>query len=211
MSAVDDILNEDGSFSDEIEEERPKKKRRLESPPKKKQEESEEEDEEEVVGFGSVPMVTKEDFEKDKQRRQELKIILLKHPKLEMREVMELTDRIANMTPDEVIVTLESAKIEIGLKSPMANAISIVSMAGLLLGRYLKSPDLHHRLLNDTEMIVAVDNFLPAIGESITGPLQAAVRLMGHVTDCQFEQNNFGGLKSNVISTMQNVPPVENK
>lgn len=194
MSEVDDILNEDGSFSDEEVLEPPQKKRRVDfqKPTKKVDPKEKEEIEAEEETFGEFGLSTKEEHDLDQLRRKELKLILLKHPKLEMKEVMELTERIANMSPEEVAVTLESAKIEIGLKSPMSSAISFVSMVGLLLGRYFKSPVLHQRIMSDTQLLVAVDNFMPTIGEGILGPLQAAVRTLGHITDIQFEQNNFG-------------------
>lgn len=192
MSEVDDILNEDGSFSDEETMEPPQKKRRVLVQTQNKKIDPKEEVNEEEDTFGEFSLATKELHELDQMRRKELKLILLKHPKLEMKEIMELTDRIANMSPEEVEVTLESAKIEIGLKSPMSSAISFVSMVGLLFGRYFKSPELHTRIMTDTQLLVAVDNFMPTVGEGILGPLQAAVRLLGHVTDIQFEQNNFG-------------------
>jgi hypothetical protein len=188
MSSVEDILDEiDLEESEASQEKRPpKKKRKVEKQKKKKSKEEVE------------AIVVEERTDEDEIRRKELKIILLKNPGLTIDDVDEIDARIAKMSNEEIKMSLESLKMKIHLKSPMSDSENLVDLMGLLIARFYKNGNFVHRLSKDTALLAAVDQYVPNLADYISGPLQILVRVAGHITDEQFQQNNFG---PNIVST----------
>lgn len=124
--------------------------------------------------------------------RKQLKILLLKNPNLNVAEVMKTSERVNSMPIEEVNSFLEAAKMEMGLKKPLAVAENCVGLIALAIQRYMKSaPDLYRRLMQDHQLIAAVDEFAPNFGDTVNNPLQILVRLFGHVSDVHYGQSHF--------------------
>jgi len=127
----------------------------------------------------------------EKLLRKELKMILLKNPKIKLDEQLQMDDYINSLDISEIKVHLENAKIEIGLKSPINTAEELIGMVGIFLQRYYNNTTLHHRLINDTTLIAAVEQWVPLANDYLSVPLQIFHRVVGHVTDVHFNQSNF--------------------
>jgi len=171
----------------------PKKKRKLDKDrSKSKKTKKRQEDESNIdVEF------TQEDIAADSVRRKELRKIKMKHPNLDISHVLKTTEEIASMSPEEVIHVLESSKITIGLRKPLAEAENIVGLMALMAQRWFKTGgDLYSRFMSDTELIAAVDEFTPRLSEEITGPMGILVRAAGHISDSAYRQNNFSNASS---------------
>lgn len=171
----------------------PKKKRKLDKDRAKSKRSKRKEVEESNIDVEFTP----EDLAADSVRRKELRKIKMKHPDLDISHVLKTTEEIASMTPEEVINVLESSKVTIGLRKPLAEAENIVGLMALVAQRYFKTGgDLYSRFMSDTELIAAVDEFTPRLSEEITGPMGILVRAAGHISDSSYRQNNFSNASS---------------
>lgn len=171
----------------------PKKKRKIDgdgkSKSKKKKKKSKKSSSSED---GYDVQMNAEEQTADSQRRKELKILMLKHPNLNISKVLEIATKVAQMSSEDVATYLESSKIEMGLQRPLANAENIVGLMAMIAQRYVcNSPDLFCRFIEDTQLVAAVDEFAPSLGETITGPLSILVRACGHMSDAHFGQTHF--------------------
>lgn len=183
-------LNKDGKSKKTkgVEKEKSKKRKK-----KKKESSSSSSSSSEVVEL------TPEQQTEENLSRKQLKLLLLKNPNLNVGEIMKTSERVNSMPIEEVKSYLEAAKIEMGLKKPLAVAENCVGLMALAVQRYLKTaPDLYRRLMQDTQLIAAVDEFAPNFGDSVNNPLQILVRLFGHISDVHYGQSHFS-----------NVPPPE--
>lgn len=142
--------------------------------------------------------LTPEQQTEENLSRKQLKLLLLKNPNLNVGEIMKTSERVNSMPIEEVKSYLEAAKIEMGLKKPLAVAENCVGLIALGIQRYLKNaPDLYRRLMQDTQLIAAVDEFAPNFGDSVNNPLQILVRLFGHVSDVHYGQSHFSSVPPN--------------
>lgn len=129
----------------------------------------------------------------DSMRRKELKRMMLKYPGLNIEAILKLSSQVDEMDPKDVITHLECSKIQMGMQKPLASAESIVGLMGMAAQRYFpKSGNLYSRFMSDQQLIAAVDEYGPSLGDDITNPLQILVRACGHISDAVFEQSNFG-------------------
>lgn len=165
-------------------EERSKKRK------KKKKESSSDEESIEVE-------LTPEEQTAQNIQRKELKNLLLKHPDLQVKGTMETCAKVEKMPIQEVTSFLEAAKLEMGLKNPLAVAENAVGLIGLTLERWLQKRGLYRRLMQDPQLIAAVDEFAPNFGDNINNPLQIFVRVFGHVSDAHFGQTHFSSVPPN--------------
>jgi hypothetical protein len=203
LQEADDIESEEDSEGEASPP--PKKKRRLNKEKEKtltkkkdkkkkksKQASLEEEEDEAAEAFNS------EQIAKDSMRRKELKKMMLKYPGLNITEVLKLSAQVDSMSPEEVTSYLECSKIQMGMQKPLATAESIVGLMGMVAQRWFpKGGNMYSRFMNDQQLIAAVDEYGPSLGDDITNPLQILVRACGHVSDAVFEQSNFSPGPSN--------------
>ncbi len=186
---MDEVLDEVDQYSENDESEElppPKKKRRIEKEKKSKRKEKEEEP------------IEKEVDEQDLLKRKELKIIMLKNPTVDTSKIEKIGDDINRMSKEEVSATLEAMKLQIGLQSPISASQNMVHLGASLIQRWYGSKGLSKRIREDTQLLAAVDQYVPNLADYIVGPLQIVTRLVGHVTDEQYEQNNYGPEKENI-------------
>lgn len=176
----------------------PRKKRKLSKERSKSKKKSKRSEKEVEVDVGEE--LTPEQIAQDSARRKELRKLKLKHPNLDISQVLKVTEEINAMTPEDVINTLESSKVTIGQKRPLAEAENVVGLAALCIQYYFKTGgDLYHRFISDDELIASVDEYVPRISDEITGPMGILRRAAGHILDSKHKQSNF----SNVSSTQQ--------
>lgn len=204
---VDDVLAQAELLdSDEEELPPPKKKRKVnkdgkskktkggdQERTKKRKKKKESSSEEESIEVELTP----EEQTAQNISRKELKSLLLKQPDLQVKNTMEICSKVESMPIKEVTSFLEAAKLEMGLKNPLAVAENCVGLVGLTLERWFQKSGLYRRLMQDQQLIAAMDEFAPNFGDNINSPLQVLVRVFGHVSDAHYGQTHFSNVPPN--------------
>lgn len=201
--SVDDLIQQAEEMESENEEEDssdappPKKKRKLDAKGRSKSKKSKKHAPEPIEDVEVA--LTDEEIALDSVRRKELRKIKLMHPSLDISQVYQVTEEINAMTPQDVVNILESSKVTLGLQRPLAEAENVVGLMALAAQRYFPDcRDLYSRFISDSELIAAVDEFVPRMNEQITGPLGILRRAAGHISDSSSGQNNFSNLSSRI-------------
>lgn len=196
--SVDDILNEaDQLESDESEEEQPSKKRKRSHESKdknkkkkksKKYSSSSSEDEE-------LSPEKKAKLEEDSIQRKELRRIMIRHPGLNIEKVLAVCAEVQKMDPADVSAHLEASKISLGATKPMAEAESWVGLMAFGAQHWLGQPSrLYSAFMQDSQLVAAVDEYAPKLGEKLNGPASIAVRVLGHMNDAKYNLTNFSNV-----------------
>lgn len=125
-------------------------------------------------------------FEEQELKKTELKMILLKHPNLDVSKQMQLATEINNMDAEQLNSYYEAAKLQVDLESPTHSAENLTILVGQILHGYTKDPGLYQRITNDTRLITAIDSILPSFGSRITIPLEIVARITKHIMDSKY-------------------------
>jgi hypothetical protein len=174
MDKVDELLE---SENQEKEREPPKKRRRLE---KSLTISSKEEEDEQVEEEGAYVefKTTKED--RDRLARRELKLLLKKHKHLDLDKLMEGHHFVHSLDREQMHELLENVKLEVGMISPAQNAKNILMVvAGVL--KLATGKDHSEKLTNDTELLSALEHYLPDPLNVMSIPLQFFSRIGYHI------------------------------
>lgn len=128
----------------------------------------------------------KEKFELEKE---ELKMILLRHPDLDVSKQLNLVAELDAMSKEELHRLYKASKDQLLLQSPHHDAENMVVLVAQILVRWTKNPDIYYRVTQDTRLIAAVNTLIPELGPRFSGPLECVGRLVGHVWDAFYPRN----------------------
>lgn len=128
----------------------------------------------------------KEKFELEKE---ELKMILLKHPDLDVSKQLSLAAELDNMPKEELHRLYKASKDQLLLQSPHHDAENMVVLVAQILVRWTQNPEIYYKVTQDTRLIAAVNTLMPELGPKFSGPLECIGRLVGHVWDALYQRN----------------------
>lgn len=136
-------------------------------------------DEDEVKEDGYMEFKTTKD-DRDRLARRELKLLLKKHKHLDLDKLMEGHHFVHSLDREQMHELLENVKLEVGMISPAQNAKNILMVvAGVL--KMATGKDYGEKLTSDTELLSALEHYLPDPLDMMSVPLQFFSRIGYHI------------------------------
>jgi proteasome assembly chaperone (PAC2) family protein len=83
------------------------------------------------------------------------------HPGVDTGALKELEDALNLLSTDDLVSELNNYKIMIGMQNPGENAKGIVGLGGLCIGKYLKDMSIVRTMVENEELLTAVDYYCP--------------------------------------------------
>ncbi len=128
--------------------------------------------------------------DKERMERRELKILLKKHKDMNFDELMKHHHFVHSLKKDDMKELLENIKLEVGLSSPAQNAKNIlIVISGLM--KLMTGKDYSERLTSDTELLAAIEHYLPDPFNGLSIPLQFFSRIGYHILNSSVFNNDL--------------------
>jgi hypothetical protein len=127
--------------------------------------------------------------------KKQLKILWTNHPNINLKFIEDIDARLNAMTIDEIREKIDNFKMALGLRQPNETAQSILGALGTILEVSSGYRNLTQSFLNDSELVSALEVYVPDAMRHISIPIKIAYRLFGHISDAAFNQQYFSGFK----------------
>lgn len=149
-----------------------------------------------------LPVVALDDLSDDQRNirnmlTKELKQLLLDHPKLDIEAIRKLDAQIKFLTTEEIANQIENMKIQIGINSPFENSKPLAGIIGLAISHKFDSPETTQIMINDKELLCALDHFFPSSLYYLSPLMKIVYRISYHTC------NAFNEKKSRINNIVQ--------